>query len=837
MIGFVLKIFLLRSLKVVIFLSSLLVTTIDYCAKESSSSYRTADMTTYKSKVEPILKKFCYDCHGPKKAKADLRLDTLNPNLLEGEDAEKWQEVLDAISVGDMPPEKKEQLSTAQRHVVTEWMSSELKKATEVKWQSQKHTSFRRMTKYEYAYTLQDLLGVSVDIKDNMAEELYSPEGFQNNSKLLFVSPSQFDAYQAISLEALKRSIFPGDQPKQFWYSIPVRYPEPLPKPRFNVLSLVKSEEKPKIPSIDSGVSIPFDYRFGGRENDFMFNLGQDLPDTGIVRVRMRVTKTSEGKKHPRIRVKFGWWATHSKTEEMIVAKIDVDSPNGKPTFYEFNIDLAQVPRNPFRKMSDKDPRGHRMHKYEKIYTANIDSSLTTGSRSTPKDIATFNIDYIEMSPPLYEKWPPHSHSNIFITSKNSANKPVYAKEIIKSFMTKAYRRPVENDELNRAYVLYEKIEKNKKSFQDSILKVLSIILSYPEFVYLVEDKSSGKGNDVSDYELASRLSYFIWCSMPDDELLNLAKSKKLNNPSVLSKQLKRMLNDSKAKRFSEKFSFQWLGLEQLKLLCVDKKTHSSYDNGLKEAIAEEPFHFFNEVLNKNMSILTFINSDFVMVNARLARHYGIKDVYSHDFHRVKIEEKHHRGGVLGQAAFLSAASDGKDSHPIKRGMWLLERILDDSPPPPPASAPAIDDEDPSLVGLTLKQKLEVHRSREVCMDCHKKIDPWGVVFENYSAIGGWREKVTRRGIKSVNVDSSVTLTDGNKLKGIKDLQTYLLTHKKDKFVKGFIHKMCSYALGRSLGYGDREEVDLIYDQFKKANYKLADLVGLIVTSELFRTK
>lgn len=834
--------------------------------KTNQSNQPKADMQTYKSSVKPLLEKYCFECHGPKKSKGELRLDTLNPDLLNGDDAEKWREVLDAIIVEDMPPKKASQPTGLERNTIVNWFSGEFKKAVESSTKSKTHTSFRRMTRYEHEFTLSDLIGVPVNVEEDLPEDLYSKEGFLNNSGSLFFSPSQIQAYQKIAFEALNKAIFHGPRPESKWYSVSVKRPE-NPKGRFTGLSMSSSSTKPAVPNPHAGVGM-----YSSKRGGLSLNMGVNLPDNGIVRVRMRITKTKPGKSI--LIVKFGYWGSHTRFDDEEVAKFVVDGPVGKPTFYEFYMNLRDVPRNPYRKFDNNAIEAKGIKKYEEFYVADMSpDSVKMGkavsskkgflpvvkekkkkpskkgaadkkSNKKPKvkskkDVAqpsSFSMDYMEVQTNVYDEWPPVTHKNIFISSANSSNKNVYAREVIANFMARAYCRPIEKSEIEEIYTLYEMILKDKGSFEEAIVKTLSVILSLPEFVYLFEDDSA-TGSDLVNYKLASRLSYFLWCSLPDNELLKLAKAGTLTDSKVLSAQVKRMLADPKSKRFSDQYAYQWLDVDKLKALCVDTKIHTKFNDSLKKSMAMEPLHFFNEVLKNNMSILTFIDSDFAMLDSKLSAHYGIKGFNGNGFQKIKISPDRHRGGVLTQASFLAGASDGVDSHPIKRGLWLLERILGDTPPPPPGNVQALDEDDPSLVGLTLKKKLEQHRDREACRDCHNKIDPWGVVFENYSAVGAWRTSITRDKIKKTNVDSSVILSDDTSLKGIEDLKKHLLTEKKDKFTRSFVDKMCSYVMGRTLGYADREHVDNIYSKFKESDYKLSDLLHIIVLSDFFKSK
>ncbi|MFO0803407.1 MAG: DUF1592 domain-containing protein [Gemmataceae bacterium] len=316
-------------------------------------------------------------------------------------------------------------------------------------------------------------------------------------------------------------------------------------------------------------------------------------------------------------------------------------------------------------------------------------------------------------------------------------------------------------EELDRFMALFAKYRAEFSTFEDAMVETLAVALAAPEFLYLTQRASAdGKSSPsrISEFELASRLSIFLWSSIPDDDLLKLAEVGALRKPEVLADQVKRMLADPRSKRFSQNFVEQWLGLDGL-----NNVTHIPAGS-LRDALHEEPIAFFEEVLARNSSIMDFIHSDYVVVNERLAAHYGIPKVYGPHFRKVTITLQQNRGGLLTCAATLAMNSDGKDSHPLKRGVWMLKRILHDPPPPPPPDVPEVDLTNPEILKLTLKERIADHRNKPACASCHSRIDPWGISFENYDALG-----VFRTHIKNKPVDASSVLFNGQPRTGWTD--------------------------------------------------------------------
>ncbi|MCP4816381.1 MAG: DUF1592 domain-containing protein, partial [Planctomycetaceae bacterium] len=438
-------------------------------------------------------------------------------------------------------------------------------------------------------------------------------------------------------------------------------------------------------------------------------------------------------------------------------------------------------------------------------------------------------IGHIEISAPFYAQWPPGTHRDIFFESKNESDEEIYGREVLGRFMQRAWRRPATSREVDQFMALFTSYRPGFSHFEDAMVEVLATVLAAPEFLYLTQKVDADQAGDpgtISDLELASRLAVFLWSSIPDEQLLEFAQRGKLKDPSILTAQVKRMLADPRARRFAENFVQQWLGMDGL-----DSVVHVT-DSSLKEAMQEEPIAFFQEVLGRNRSVMDFIHSDYAVVNERLAGHYRIPGVYGPHFRSVPIEPQVNRGGVLTGAAILAMNSDGKDSHPLKRGIWMLERILQDPPPPPPPNVPEVDLTDPEILKMTLKERIADHRNKPACISCHAKIDPWGIAFENYDALGSFRTS-----IKNKPVDATSRLFNKQKLDGMVGLKRYLLQDRQDQFSRAMVHKMTAYALGRSLSFSDNADIDNLAVQFRKQGDRLGDLVYLIIKSNIFNSK
>lgn len=367
---------------------------------------------------------------------------------------------------------------------------------------------------------------------------------------------------------------------------------------------------------------------------------------------------------------------------------------------------------------------------------------------------------------------------------------------------------------------------------------MLATILTSPNFLYVLPGvQNAGHatqtlGNDeLSEHELATRLSLFLWCSLPDKGLQKLASNGQLNNADMLEQQVERMLNDPKAERFHRHFVQQWLKLQPLEFLSPTRED-DGLDASLLESMKQEPIALFADMLRHDSNVLEFIDSDYAVVNERLARHYGIADVQGNHFRRVALATEGDRGGLLTQAGTLTMNSDGEDSHPVKRGVWLLTNLLNDPPPPPPAAVPEIDLTDPEILKLTLKQRIERHRDQAACFSCHQKIDPWGIAFENYDALGRWRDEIDDRAI-----DATSVLPGRVRLHGAKGLKQHLAQKRPDQFLRATVEKMASFALGRQLDFADRASVTEITRRVKESGGGIKTMLLCLVTSELFQSR
>ncbi len=824
------------------------------------------NLDEFDSAIRPVLKQACVACHGEETQEGNIRVDTLDPNLLHGNDIDWWLEIRAVLSTGEMPPPDDAELADADRAKVVEWLSNEIQVASIMRRASGEQSSFRRMTRYELNYALQDLLGLPYSFANDLPPEANSEDGFQNSSEVLHMSVSQLETFRRLARKALTRATVRGERPAVLHWGVTMQdagridwvkqneqfekvraetaddptaqeqklaqleeqFSQPHPVPYFRNVTTGRTvranweyyHAKHANEALESRRVMPdtFDHvailpRGGNRR--FTIELGNRVPDDGTMRVRVRAARVdAEDSGSPGLQLLFGWQASNegravlpvSNGERVITADPD------RYEFLQWDVPLGEIyPRNSVRKTSTMGAMPNPSE-----YIRLVNSSVSQGP---------IRIDYVEVQAPVYDEWPPASHRRIFFDSERRDDEQQYAREVILAFMQRAWRRTISDDELGRKLQLFATMRPTCETFDEAVIEVLATVLASPQFLYVIGQGSDGPG--LANYELATRLSMFLWCSIPDAELRELAGSGRLQDERVLSEQVVRMLSDDRSTRLAKHFVHQWLDMQLLEFRSLPRHLES-----LREAMQEEPIAFFAEMLRTDASVLDFLHADYTLLNEQLAQHYGVPEVKGNQFRRVALNPEQQRGGLLTQAGLLTMNSAGDDSHPLKRGVWLLESLLNDPPPPPPPAVPEIDLADPEIAKMSLKEQIEDHRNHAACRSCHAKIDPWGIAFENYDALGRWRDQ-----IKDKPVDATSRLFNRQTLAGMLGLKRYLLEHRQDQFVRAMVHKLTTYALGRPLTFSDRAQVDKITSRVRQQGDGLATMITLIATSDLFCTK
>ncbi|PHR95838.1 MAG: hypothetical protein COA78_29500 [Blastopirellula sp.] len=430
-------------------------------------------------------------------------------------------------------------------------------------------------------------------------------------------------------------------------------------------------------------------------------------------------------------------------------------------------------------------------------------------------------VHSVEFEGPFFELWPPKPHKSIFIDSPHVDSPEIYATEVIRHFMERAYRRPITEHELNRIYSVWQKSYQASTNFYSSIKDALTVVLCTPQFLMITDASTTPASEQLTEYELASKLAYFLWNSSPDDELLSLAKAGELRES--LNKQIDRMLADPKSSSFFNTFVSQWLNLEKITTVEINRKKYPRLTKEVKNHLRQEPIVFFEYLVDHNLELSNIIDSDFILANDVVASYYGL-DSQDSGLKFIKSEVPANRGGLLAQAGILAGLSNGDESNPVKRGNWIARKIISEPPGEPPPNVPDLKEVEGDF---TLRQRLEMHRNKKGCVKCHTKIDPWGIPLEQFDAAGIFQEKA----------DCVSELPDGQEIQDFKMLQNYLISDKMDQIAIGFMQHLSTYALGRSLTFKELDDLNAECRDLKQAGYRVKDIIKSIANSQKFQTK
>ncbi len=440
------------------------------------------------------------------------------------------------------------------------------------------------------------------------------------------------------------------------------------------------------------------------------------------------------------------------------------------------------------------------------------------------RDMPRLLIRSVEFEGPYYETWPPPSHRNIFIDSSRKQDPPAYAREIIRAFAGRAYRRPITAAEESSLLAVFKKSFAAGGNFQESVKDSLQVVLTSPQFLFLIENSLTPEPEPLDNYELASKLSYFLWNGPPDRATLQLASSGALRKQ--LDAEVGRMIDDPRFSRFVGEFASQWLSLDKFNVLEPDRKRYPKLTRDTRDQLRQEPVNFLQYAIRNNLPVRNLIESDFVVANEVVAGYYDLADKTESGFQFVPIAHgRPELGGLLTEAAIMAGLSDGRESNPVKRGAWLARKIIAEPPDPPPPNVPALKED---TAQLTLRQRLERHRNQPGCVQCHTKIDPWGVPFEEFDAGGR---------LKKEPADARSRLPDKTEVSGVNDLKRYLAEDRIDQVAFSVLKHLATYATGRSLSYNELAGLKKDGLKLRAGGYRMKDMVRFVVNSNLFLEK
>lgn len=742
----------------------------------------------YVAQVVPFIKQYCLECHTSKKPDAELHFDRYKDVAAIEADAKTWQKVLEMLQSSAMPPDDKPQPTEERRKQVIDWIERTIYRLDCDHAPDPGRVTIRRLNRTEYNNTVRDLLGVTFRPADDFPSDDVG-SGFDNQGDVLSLPPLLLEKYLAAAEKISATAIIADPS------------------------SLVQKQRQGRRLKMDGG-----DWKYSDGEGWGLFSNGGvkgsfEIPRDGEYTLRAIAGAQNVNREAAELEL---------RRDGKKLKVFEVTAPRERPKPYEIKVkltkgklELAAHFINDFYDEKASDPRKKDRNLY-----------VTALEVQGPLDV----------SPDQF----PAAHRRLLATLPSgtvSVNQAALAN--LRPLMQRAFRRKVTEQEVRPFAALVEQAVKDGERFEAAMQIGLQAVLVSPHFLFRIERDAKPHDplqvHEIGQYELASRLSYFLWSSLPDDELYILANQGQLHQESVLRAQVKRMLQDPRADALTQNFALQWLNLRLLDTTSPDPKVFSGFDDKLKADMRRETELFFGAIVNEDRSILDFLRGDFTFVNERLAKHYGLEangkePVSGDEFRRVNLTGSPRRG-VLSHGSVLTLTSNPARTSPVKRGKWILENILGAPPPDPPADVPQLDATQKAKPNLSLRQQLELHRQNAVCASCHKTMDALGFGLENFDAVGRWRDKDGKAAI-----DSSGVLPNGDKFQGPSEL-TGVLLQRKQEFARCFTEKMMVYALGRGLAPYDRCAAEKIVKTAEQDQYRISSIVTQIVLSDPFRKR
>jgi mono/diheme cytochrome c family protein len=798
-----------------------------------SNDTAAAEPANFDAAVGAYLQKYCIRCHNDQKQKGDFRLDTLSRDFTDAKAAQQWDEVIFRMNTGEMPPEDERQPSSEELGKVVEWLSARSREGQAGRMARRGPVAHYRLSRNEYQNTIYDLLGVYFDVNK---PGVFNPDplwhGFDHIGSMLSLSPSHVEHYLKAAAEILDGADL-DRRPKS-------------KKVRKEVADIRRLDEGERA-QIEAqlkklGRNEPMRHLIwpGGRMPGFSPVWLGPRDGSGLYRARIQVSGLPGlNGDLPHLMVRGG-----SKGATRTVFDADVVAPENKPVILEFET-YMEMPAsltifNECPGEFDPKKRGTTALGNAALLGAYKDPSLmspTSYKLFTEDGKAIYPlllVDWIEWEGPIVseemQQWRTEIHPG-----KGAGVAEIQKR--LKTLAQRAWRRPVPDAEIE-PYVKLTTGELTAGEKLDAAYRAALIaILSSSNFYYLQEGSPEKNRPTVNDWELASRLSYFLYNSLPDRELFAAAESGKLHEHEELRRQLRRMFQDPKFTRFLDSFPYQWLKLHEVGMFPPNPKLYPEYNPWLERSMVQETKLYFREMFQQNRPLGEFVHSDWTMLNPRLRQHYGMPPADPMDFQRVSLKPNDHRGGLLTHASVLMLTSDGQRHRPVHRGVWLSEAIFNRTPAPPPPNVEPLEPTPADAPKATIRMQLQAHATHSTCASCHKNIDPLGFAFENYDAIGRWRteEETSGKG-KNPPVNATGELPDGRKFNGPEEFKA-LLVEDQEKFAQAFTEQLATYALRRVMTIDDAQQIQAIAEASKPGGYRLQTVIENFVLSDLFQKR
>ncbi|MCM8540794.1 MAG: DUF1592 domain-containing protein [Lentisphaeraceae bacterium] len=727
-----------------------------------------ADLKAEKSYA--MLEEHCFRCHNSKKKKGKIDLESFASIKAPLKNIQLWRHALTMAEEKTMPPENKKQPTEEERQEIISWIKGTLKDTYEQMPDDPGRTVVRKLNRTEYKNTLNDLLYIDEDHSADIPLDSVG-YGFDNIADLLNIPPILMEKYLTTARIAIDKAIWENPNPKM---SLRIGAEE------FSKVAGA-GDISPTQAGLYSNGTIKTDFTI---KHDNKYKLTINAYGTQAGNEAVKADIKVDGKK---------------------IKTIDIKNKSYKPGDFSLTLDLKKGKR-----------------------TLEI-TFINDHYDAEKKQDRNLFVKHVNVNGPLGKIDLPKSHTSLISNMpENGQNEDSAAIQNIKSFLQRAFRKNVTDEELTPYVNLYTKERKSGRTFYQALKTSYMAALVSPNFLFRME-KQPENTVKADNYELAVRLSYFLHSSMPDEQLLSIAALGELNNPKVFKSEVERLLKSPRLTSFSENFSGQWLMLRSLDRLQPDKKQFPEWNNELKDSMKNEAVTLFHTILSNNDSIQKFISNEDIYINETLAKHYGIPNIKGKEIRSIKAPAN--RGGILTMSSTLAVTSMPARTSPVKRGKWIMEEVLGTPPPEPPEDISPLEETGKANPNMSLREKLELHRADEGCASCHRIMDVYGFCFENFDPMGKWRNTENGRPI-----ETGGTLPDGTKLEGLSNLKEYIIS-KDENFAEHLISKLLIYALGRGLEESDYKTISSIVSQTKKDGYRFQDIILAITESVPFQMK
>jgi mono/diheme cytochrome c family protein len=788
----------------------------------AASSSQSAAVT--QAPTRELLDKYCVTCHNQRLRSGGLSLDGVDLGAV-GAHADVWEKVVRKLRMGTMPPAGRPRPDAAQYDTFATWLEREIDRTAAASPNPGRTDAIHRLNRTEYQNAIRDLLGVEIDGAAMLPADDADQQGFDNSAEALIVSPALMERYISAARKITRLAV--GQK---------------------TVAPVIQTYRQPPLLYQDDRMSedLPFGSRGGLAVRH---NFTADGEYTLKIRLARTYVDCIKGIAEPhRIDVRL---------DGVLLKQFTIGGQaKGKPAPASFCNNLAGdaewewyvheadsgletrfAARAGAHVLAVTFPR-------ELVETEGILQPASHGFSfaidETPDGLPS--IDTVIVSGPFNPGGPgtTESRRKIFVcTPTASKDEDGCARQILSTVGRRAYRRPLTEKDVDTLLEFYRRERRSPSrdgSFESGIQMAIERVLVDPDFLFRIERDPAGVGPGAAyklgDLELASRLSFFLWSSIPDDPLLDLAARGRLNNRAVLERQVRRMLADRRSRALVDNFAGQWLMLRNIRTVSPDAELFPDFDENLRDAFKQETELFFASQLQDDRTVPELLTANYTFLNERLARHYGVRNVYGSHFRRVTLDASQHRAGLLGHGSLLTVTSYPNRTSPVLRGKWILGNLLGAPPPPPPANVPGLPERGAGGKPASVRERLELHRSNPVCASCHAQMDPLGFALENYDAIGHWRN----RSEAGTDIDASGTLPGGLSFSGPAGLREALLGHQRE-FVSNVTEKLLGYALGRAVQPYDLPAVRKILRDAAPSGYRWSSIVSGIVASTPFQMR